>query len=199
MRKLFNLFVEDGDEQIQLRPDKDRSHEDLVFDVKQKRKLNNKLLRANKRLKHMFAFGSTFLVVSLVSVFIYINHPSIKKTYNYHFSSFMHRYISNNGLILTTPTDFKKISNIVEDKHLIFESNMLNAIMAMNEKEFTKAITILDNIDTDEAKWLKALCFLRLNKKIQLKASLDELVSTNSLFTLEAKEIINQYYRNQTN
>jgi hypothetical protein len=196
MKQLLKIFYPDREDTMELRPDSERSFEDLVYDVKQKRKLNKKLLKANRRLKNLFIVGLSIVVISITSFLVSFNSSSIKRTYDFHFVDFKHRYISSYGLVLTTPTDFRDFSEIVEDNNIILESSMLSALVAMEKKKYDKAIAILDRMDSDQAKWLKALCLLRLKRKLQLKAELDEIISDNSLFTLQAKEIIKQYYQN---
>lgn len=195
MKKLAKLFsIYNLSEMDSEKSDLNRRFEDLVIDVKQKRKLNTILIRANKRLKIAvnLCLVAILLISGIFAVNIYLN--SDIKTFNYHYKNFKGRYISSYGLVLTDPGDFRELSNIVEENNIVVESNMLMAMVAIEKHDYNKAIIILSQINNDEAKWLKALCLLRLDEKVKARKIFEGLIEKNSLFSLESQDILEKNY-----
>jgi hypothetical protein len=190
-----NLFVK-NDVAPDTRSDYDRSLFDLACDVRQKRKLIDMLFRKNKRQRLAFKFIGSFLIVGFAMFLIFSQDISERKTFNTNYNIFKNKYISSLGLIATNPSDFTDIANFVEDNSVVIESKMLTGILAMEKKKYGRAVAIFDQLNTDEAKWLQALCLFRMKKKRQAKKVLDELIKSNSLFYMEAQEIIEKYYNN---
>jgi hypothetical protein len=179
--------------------DYDRPLFDLANDVRQKRKLIEMLLRDNKRLKTTFKL-TAFLIILLTSISILytFGNDFHSKTFDKYYKEFRDRYIY--GLGFSSITEFEEASKFVDEYKVNLESKMLRSLLSINKKDFSKALFLLSEIDSQEARWLEALCYVKTKNDIKAKKALKEIiVDKNNLFYPDAKEIIEEHYNRDKN
>jgi hypothetical protein len=169
--------------------DYDRCFEDLVYDVKQKRKLNYLLLKLNKRLRMAINLSSV-AIVFLIGMSIYSDsiHYEEKNTFDYYYSNFKQRYLSNYNSERAITID------IINKTSFDIDSSFISILNIIEDKNFTEAISMLSKNDSDESEWLRALCLLRINEKPSAKILLKTIVAENTLFSLDAMDILDNHY-----
>ncbi len=174
------------------KPDFDRSVVDLAYDVKQKRKLIRRLLKENKRLRMAFQ-SSTFFLIIFVGFSVYShNFINIEKgTFDYYYSNFKQKYVPSQNIDIA---NFNNVSEIIENSNFTFHPTMLKAIVAIEKKDYTKAAMQLSGEKTGGSQWLRALCLFRMNEKPSAKVVLTDIVDRNSLFSLDAQDILDNHY-----
>lgn len=196
--QLLKPFLSETRDEKKLKPDTERSFEDLVYDVKQKRKLTWKLLRLNKKYRIglisyvllTFILAGFFVLKPLVSI-----SPE-EETFNQHYGNFKNRYISLYGLGVSNTEDFRKALTLVKDYNILVESNMLVALSTIEDDDFSKAIFILAELDSPESEWLLALCYLKTAQKERAKKVLLKITGEKSLFAMDAEDILIKHYNN---
>ena len=192
-----SLFKKKGSEFGTNKPDQERSFNDLLFDVIQKRKLIKMLVKANQKLKYLHLVSSIALVFVIIFVIITKKDPEVE-TFKQYYLDYKYRYIQSYGLGTINIDDFQDGLSLADELMISLESKMLVALQAIDKKEFGKAISILNEIDTPESEWLKALCLMRVGKDYQAEILLLKIVEKNNLFSAEAKDIFYKHYRNNT-
>ena len=154
-----------------------RDKDDLVNDLARKRLLINQL---NKRFEISILAGVLILLVfGSYIVFQNANRPQ-NRVFN--------TYMSELGVRLNN------ISNKSDDE-LIREAEIVIALSMINEGDFNDAALFLSGIKSENAEWLKALCFIRIENNIAAKTALQKILKSKGKYSKNAKELLNNYYQ----
>jgi hypothetical protein len=176
-------------------PDYERSVVDLAYDVKQKRKLIGILLKRNRQLRTVLTSFITFAFVASFSLIILGGSITYSRTFNKYYKEFKHRYIY--GLGFSNTTEYREALKFVDEYKVNLETKMLRALLCIDKKEFPKALFLLSEIESPEARWLEALCYLKIKEDKKAEIALKNIIVENNLFSPDALEIIEKHYNNK--
>ena len=177
------------------RSDNERSYDDLVWDVRQKRKLNSKLFKLIRKLRNTLKIVVGCVCLGLLTtVLIWGRNNSEVKTFNQHYNYYKDRYMSSSGLGMISSSDFDDVMEFINEYKIVVEPKMLMALSAIEKRKFPDALRILTVIDSPRARWLEALCLMRAGDKKEARAAFEEIVRQDNLFAAEAKEILKKHY-----
>lgn len=168
---------------------------DLVHDVNQKRKLIGMLFRENKRLKTALMVAAPLLISVLsINMFLFSKTDPNSKTFDRYYNEFKYRYISVYGLGFSDLNDFQETLEAADNYKVSLEAKMLRAIRAMDQCELDKALSILMGIDSKDARWLEALCYVKSHEDIRAQNALAKIIEEKGLFSPNAQEIMQKHY-----
>lgn len=198
MASFFNVFRFKKDSHvIEESGDHERCFNDLLFDVKQKRKLTYLLFEQNKRLRITFKAYVVLSIITFIGIFFSFHQQSNeKRIFKQHYSNFKKRHITSYGLGVNNGNDFRSSLTLIKEYNIVVESKMLVALASIEDKKFDDAILVLDGLNTPESEWLESLCYLRKKDFTIAFNKFEQIIECEGLFAAEAKEILKEY-RNQ--
>lgn len=157
--------------------DYERDKNELVDDLARKRVLIHQL---NKRFEISIFVGATiFIFLLFYVVFQNANKPQ-ERVFN--------TYISEFGIRLNQYSE-KSNDEVIGDAEIIIALSMIN------EEKYNDAALYLSGITGESSDWLKALCFIRLEKDVAAKTTLRKILKSKGKYSLNAKQLLENYYK----
>lgn len=202
MKRIFTFLNRKGviDSTIKEQDDAERCVEDLIYDVRQKRKLTSILFKENKRWK------LTFLVYLFISIIVFSSTTAYfrkdnfeKELFETYYSDFKKRFISNYNLGVTNSNDFNNTLKVIDEYDIVVEYKILYVLGKIEKQNFEDAILALGNIETPESAFLEALCYVRKGDNKTAAKRLSEIISKKGLYAGVAQEILDAYHQHNQN
>ena len=156
--------------------DYNRGKDELILDIQRKRELTRILGR-----KVWLYFMSTFILGLFLTLSITVFYFADSE------DRVTKRYMEQFGMRLED-------MNPNNTEHIIENSEILVALSFLKDGEYEKGAILLSTFESEDAKWLEALCYVKTGNDIAAKAALRKIVNSKGDYSVSAQQILNNYY-----
>ncbi len=176
-RYFKNLFPLYNFGAIAVESDYSRDKTDLIHDIQRKRALL-KILGKKIRI-YFFLAGLMGLIMAYNFIGSYFVHTE-KRAARHYIEQFNMRLENMNN---------------TDPGFLMENAEIVITLSFIKDGEFEKAALLLSGLKGEDAEWLLALCYIRLEEDDAAKATLQKIIGSKGHYSVSANNVLNKYYK----